>query len=1277
MNIEILYNLYKQGKPINNTTKHSDVALLRFFDLLLYFETTFYYNKKIEFIDLVREFDNYRKTHELKPITYLVVIPKDDEILPDLAEEVKKEKEEKKKWLDIGDNLINWENEVVNMDVSPLYEMVNYLKSIVDSGWKAYSNDTQPIINKYEERLAQELRELEANREYFIRRGRYEEERQSIINQIAFERDKELLEASNKVDFIRSLQPMFAEFVDECFGLRKDEKLLPPNVRLTLIYTYIDLNDGIERTVKRPYDEEDKFNFIYGMISVIVGCVVVNDRKFNYKEQQINYDEPILPLIPLLNKQITSYEFILEEGDFNTGGFFPYYIKNCDSYKIKIGRTEYTLAKQTLEYFAELYQIFIQGEQTEIRILPCLYYAIRQQAKLLNVELDLSINKLVQDGRYIARCNLGDIGKSLDAEIVLYKPDDNYKGRPYNEGGSVKLKIGFYKNHYFSWEKIPGYGKLNVISVLQGLEEAGYFVVIPPSQMREIDMALNYTKPILSNDKDTNPRVDHMRGQYDVGMPSKRLNEQKYNTYMSYEGSCENKTSSGFTNDIYISKKPRWFDTYDWVGVFDVETRVVNEEHVFLVGCILVVRTIDLINERWNRRAEPVVIYNIKNLGRYLSSLGGNVLIYIHNLSFDINFLYSMCDDENIKMDKFLDKDNKIYTVSFKSGDNEFKFVDSYKLIPISLSKFNKEFNLGENKKEYNHYEYYNNPSVIGRYYKTNVKNFIKQEEDLNEAVESIRHVGLDPDNFCPLEYMIRYCKQDCVVLLSGLCAFRKALNASFQDIIRNLRIRLPERCRALRIQPTLELFDYLTISSIAHELMIHLNCYEGVRALRGGNRIFVQKTVNGGKCTCATERNRRIVKEPVVALDAVSLYPSAMTQCLGIPRGHGKVADDNEMNDLITKERIYYVMRCVIEDIDEVRYSLPSFNYKKKWIHPTKQLIGKEIHIDTITYEDYVMLYNIKIKPLEMIYWTEFNPIEPVITKLFNMRKSYKNDGKAQLANVIKNLLNSCYGKTIMKISNTKWVIDPKNIEKCLIKYETSIKTIENKANIKMVKKLVPTYCEPNYAHFGGMILSMSKHLMHRVMKLAPNDSIFYQDTDSLHIKESVIEKLANDYRELYGKELLGTNLCQLHVDYSYPGRDPNNLYSAYSIYISPKVYYEEIRDRTDPSFRADFFRCKGVPEKSILAYCKLYGMTVKELYISMTKHKFNLLDGVADIKIEGFGSVTIYKNGFTREVDFNIDRNCDRYEKDVNVIMEGGELRECRDWRELCQIVEEFNER
>lgn len=49
------------------------------------------------------------------------------------------------------------------------------------------------------------------------------------------------------------------------------------------------------------------------------------------------------------------------------------------------------------------------------------------------------------------------------------------------------------------------------------------------------------------------------------------------------------------------------------------------------------------------------------------------------------------------------------------------------------------------------------------------------------------------------------------------------------------------------------------------------------------------------------------------------------------------------------------------------------------------------------------------------------------------------------------------------------------------------------------------------NRVHCGSLILSMSKRIMNEVMCLADdnNINIYYQDTDSMHITKSQVEKL------------------------------------------------------------------------------------------------------------------------------------------------------------------------
>jgi hypothetical protein len=55
-----------------------------------------------------------------------------------------------------------------------------------------------------------------------------------------------------------------------------------------------------------------------------------------------------------------------------------------------------------------------------------------------------------------------------------------------------------------------------------------------------------------------------------------------------------------------------------------------------------------------------------------------------------------------------------------------------------------------------------------------------------------------------------------------------------------------------------------------------------------------------------------------------------------------------------------------------------------------------------------------------------------------------------------------------------------------------------------------------------------MSKRIMNEVMCLAEDlgIQIYYQDTDSMHIKVDDIARLAEHYVAKYGRELIGKNL-------------------------------------------------------------------------------------------------------------------------------------------------------
>ena len=60
-----------------------------------------------------------------------------------------------------------------------------------------------------------------------------------------------------------------------------------------------------------------------------------------------------------------------------------------------------------------------------------------------------------------------------------------------------------------------------------------------------------------------------------------------------------------------------------------------------------------------------------------------------------------------------------------------------------------------------------------------------------------------------------------------------------------------------------------------------------------------------------------------------------------------------------------------------------------------------------------------------------------------------------------------------------------------------------------------------------------MSKRIMNEVMCLAEDNEIkvYYQDTDSMHLKERDIDTLAAKFKETYGRELIGKEMGQFQA--------------------------------------------------------------------------------------------------------------------------------------------------
>jgi hypothetical protein len=283
---------------------------------------------------------------------------------------------------------------------------------------------------------------------------------------------------------------------------------------------------------------------------------------------------------------------------------------------------------------------------------------------------------------------------------------------------------------------------------------------------------------------------------------------------------------------------------------------------------------------------------------------------------------------------------------------------------------------------------------------------------------------------------------------------------------------------------------------------------------------------------------------------------------------------------------------------------------------------------------------YEIEYEIIRGYYFNEGmnTKINEFIKKLFDLRLKYKKEGNA-LQNTIKLLLNSIYGKSIIKCipTDTK-IVSIEDENKFIIQrynYITQMESKNNKIFTQVVKSVDAHF---NVPHFGATVLSWSKHLMNRVICLAEQIGIkiYYTDTDSIHSDEENLKPLADAFRERYDKELIGSNLTQFHTDFAPFDGSVGQIHSTVLIALGKKSYVDLLEDEEGNS---DYhIRMKGIPEKVLLNYCKNNGLLVDELYYKLYNGEvitFDLTDGCNCFrKTRTFDQVTL--NKFTRSVRF-----------------------------------------
>ena len=600
-------------------------------------------------------------------------------------------------------------------------------------------------------------------------------------------------------------------------------------------------------------------------------------------------------------------------------------------------------------------------------------------------------------------------------------------------------------------------------------------------------------------------------------------------------------------------------------------------------------------------------------------------VLYFHNAKYDTSVF------EEIGVIGEVCKGSSFYSRTYNYQGVYIEVRDSLKYFGAggALAKLPKMLSLGAE---------YEKGEAIGYTYHTEENilcNDLIDTSEYKKHLKTSEHEIFDEimngkTRFNPTEYYLAYLKQDVVVLDKALVKFR-----------------------ALIMEITgLDALESLTISSIGHKYAVKFGCYEDVYETKGCLREFIQQTIKGGRVFANPEYKNKIQTGVLQDFDGVSLYPSAMARlCQEHGVAKGKM-HRGTCNIADYRNKSHYIVRILVNKLNR-DCTVPHIGVKNKdgVLKYSNDIIGEEIYIDKYALEDLEKYQQVDYQVIEGIYWNDgYNTkIGALANKLHDERCKHKKSNPA-FGNVLKLLMNSIYGKTIMKKSQEKTLfISAKQVEDGYLYNNFGILKEYERVTVNCYKVVLQDF-DDSYSlnHVGSSILSTSKVIMNEVFYIMDEQKLpmFYTDTDSIHMLDADVTKLADGYRAHFNRDLIGKNLGQFHSDFDLKGAvgDPTSIWN---VSLGPKCYLDVLKGKTEDGtdIYSTHIRLKGVTEAGIDAKINEYKQTsyierAKALFTDLAKGKeieftLNPTDKVMMEYVPG-GIRTRKVGSFTRKVKF-----------------------------------------
>jgi hypothetical protein len=541
------------------------------------------------------------------------------------------------------------------------------------------------------------------------------------------------------------------------------------------------------------------------------------------------------------------------------------------------------------------------------------------------------------------------------------------------------------------------------------------------------------------------------------------------------------------------------------------------------------------------------------------------VVMYFHNAKYDLSLFHP-----SIPVIAECSRNGSLYSKTYSFYGLIVEVRDSFKYFGVGGALRNLPEMLGFDneisKGEAINYDYHTTHNMTDHWIKPEVyaEGLKKYEQDIfdNISKKYLNAEGL----FNPTKYYLDYLISDVDVLAKALTIFR--------ELVYN-------------VTGGMDAFQSLTISSIGHKLAIKRGCYQGVYQTKGGLRDFIQQAVRGGRVYANPEYVKTGIEEKIQDFDGVSLYPSAMKRlCEEYGIAVGRIyKGTNSYNEY--KGKSYYIVKILVKQLGK-KVQVPLVSVKEgDTLKYSNDLINQEIFVDKYALEDLIRYQEVEFDVIEGIYWNNgYNTnLGKLAEELHRERCKHKKTNPA-LANVLKLLMNSIYGKTAMKRSESKITYVPsETFDEYLYNNFGTVKEISNMEypQIRVTQSDYDNSFSLN--HVAVSVLSTSKRIMNEVFHCMDECKMpmYYTDTDSIHMLDKDVEPLSEKYMEVFGRELIGKSLGQFHTDFDMSGCD--NVMSIYNITLGPKSYFDILKgeDSKGKIQMGTHIRLKGITKAGI----------------------------------------------------------------------------------------------